>query len=888
MANNRRSDELFGYDDFDNQDGLFEDEALDDILDEIAEIKRAIQGELPEDATDSDSLAYDEADKLREEVRFNKTTQKLQNDIRQLNNRISDLQDERGGDSAAQPLLDDALERLIELNEELIKRSKESDRKLNDEIGSIKNQLYKLASVGDMAGTLNAISTNLKNNEEYLVSIGNNIETITGSENPTHGSGTGVSAELLRQIYDIKNLLGNSSPVGEKRNAELLELYELLEKVKFDVGQKNLSVAEKFASVDVLAKRLYETNEYEISPIVETLNAIIKDLCASRLERAAFDTILEYAGTGGIFNIPNSKREAVKVYLERVAALNEGNFENMDDLPEIIALKNSLQDNKNEFECENVYSAVLNTNIALLSEKDHAKQKALRQELKSQLKSLTSLEVGDLVSYPPVNVSKTYRAVKHTEGEGLFAKLNELKNFLLDANIAQSGGVISETANSGLITELNNLKNEICNLNNMDGVSQAILDLKSDCVTIIDKLDERKENGEDDGYYAGGPTLDDIVAQLDRLFDDIKNVEADSENNILSSLEVISEAVAKFSVDRSEAETNAKGDRAKILEDVAFIRSAIESGTAVASVTVEKESLNESTEAVDEELTETVEEGEQAEEEPLLAVATEGGDSSAPSETRTESTEETESPEIDYNKLFGTSQSGNDEINARLDEFERVQSARLDEIEKTQKLILSTLENIANSHANTASVVEASGNDIYAAIGKRLDVIESKLKGDDVLGEIKMLRDQLFAVSMANVSDGDNSSYESYNNLILNEIYSLEDDVAAMSDSMSKGGGADGEKLAEELAALKSELNDALNKNADSDSILSEIQKIKDEYKKRPAPQAKKHQPPKYESKPPVFAQQKKKVTPIVNSKDQSINDILAKIGQTDIVVKND
>lgn len=52
--------------------------------------------------------------------------------------------------------------------------------------------------------------------------------------------------------------------------------------------------------------------------------------------------------------------------------------------------------------------------------------------------------------------------------------------------------VAPSPTNNGLVNEINTLKNEIYSLSNIDNVSQAILDLKGDCLTIHDKLDEKK------------------------------------------------------------------------------------------------------------------------------------------------------------------------------------------------------------------------------------------------------------------------------------------------------------------------------------------------------------------------------------------------------------
>lgn len=829
MANNY-DDEFFGFEGFDDEDFL-EDDKIDRVLDEIAEIKQTIQG-LPDSGAASGGSGYDEVTKLRDEVKFSKTTQKLQSEIRRLSNRINDLQDDRmGAEAKTDELLGGTVERLTALGEELIRRNKESERRIADELAALKRQLYKLTPSGDISGALNTIKNNLKTSEEFIININSAVENLAAS-GTAPSSACGSDTELLRQFYDVKNLLGNPSSIGEKRNDELLALYDMLDKVRYDVRLKSMSVAEKFASVDALARRLNETSEYDTAPIAQALNTVIDELSGQPLDEASVSAILEFADSGKIFSIPNSKREAVRSYLDSVSALNrDGGAENLDELPDIIALKNSIQGNKNEFECENVYSAILNTNIALLGEKDILKQKSLRQELKKQIKRLTSLEVRDLINYPQVSVLKPYRAQKRAESEGLFDKLNELKNFLLDANLAQSGGVITQPANSGLVSEINNLKNEIYNLNNMDNVSQAILDLKSDCLTIIEKLDERPSSDED-GIIANVPTLSEIVAQLDRLFDDVKNLTADSENNVLGSVEVIGEAVARLADDNRATTESAKSDRLKLLEDVAFIRAAVEGKPFAVPVIIPADP----------------EAGQPSSEETSEPDAADGIAETAESDNRTDSD----------NAEIAASESGNSDI-----------YMRLEAIEKNQQLLLDAVNNLSSrfaaSPAQSASYGDGDGK---------------------VIEEVKLLRDQLFAVTMANVSDGETSSYESYNKVILDEIYALEDKLDELSGKYAAGGKLEAEKVSEELASLKAELSAALNRTGDNEEIIKELNKIKEEFHKRPQPPVRQKQPEA--PKPVVINSPKKKtVTPMIN-KDLSINEILMKISQTDIVLKED
>ena len=786
----------FGADDvFDD----FEDEKLDRVLDEIAEIKQTIQG-LP-DAYDDFGSGYDEVTKLRDEVRFSKTTQRLQDEIKRLSNRLNDFRDESNaaGERTESVTLDE-LGKLVAYCEEIIRSGKEADKKFTDAVAEIKRRLYKLASSADIMNELDAIKAAVKNAEELLSGVGGTVDELHAEVN--REAGANANTEILRQFYDIKNLLGNPSPIGERRNDELLDLYNMLASVKNALESKSVSLADKYVEADKLAKKLYETTESDVRPIADGLNSVIRTLGKTTLDRDGVDSVLDYSRNGGdAFSVSASRRETVSSYMDSVETFLAGAIgSNLDDLPDIIALKNNIQNNRNEFECENVYSAVLNTNIALLGEKDLTKQKALRKQLKEQLEGLTSLEASDLVDYKPVEINKPYRAHKRGEGEGIFDKLNELKNLILDANLRAGGDAVSQPVSNGIIGEINSLKNEIYNLSNIDNISQSILDLKSDCLTILDKLDERNAESDDMSVIASVPSLSEIVAQLDRLFDDVKNLVADSENNVLSSLEVIGEAVGNLASVNKENAEEAKTDRKKLMDDVAYIREVLAEGKPAEIV-----------------------------------------------------------PAVTETDIIAPSENGNDEL-----------SAKIAALEENQQKIIAMLENMAEGSAITASLDE------------RLTALEGKVS-DTVTKETGALRDQLFAISMASVSDGESNDYESYNNVILGEIYSLQDSLEAIREAVERSGNAENEQLNKELAELKSEISDALGKSGDNEEIIKELNKIKEEFKSKPAPKPK-PEPPKATT---AQVRKQKKVTPIMTS-DPSISELIAKISNTDIVIKED
>lgn len=121
---------------------------------------------------------------------------------------------------------------------------------------------------------------------------------------------------------------------------------------------------------------------------------------------------------------------------------------------------------------------------------------------------------------------------------------------------------------------------------------------------------------------------------------------------------------------------------------------------------------------------------------------------------------------------------------------------------------------------------------------KRIAGETDKQSDDTILGEVQSLRDQLFAISMANVNDASSgeTNYESYNNLILDEIAALNDriDAAGSSEELKT--------VTDEIAALKAtlekreELYDALakrveklNSDATNNKILEELASLRTE-----------------------------------------------------------
>lgn len=108
--------------------------------------------------------------------------------------------------------------------------------------------------------------------------------------------------------------------------------------------------------------------------------------------------------------------------------------------------------------------------------------------------------------------------------------------------------------------------------------------------------------------------------------------------------------------------------------------------------------------------------------------------------------------------------------------------------------------------------------DEYQAMKEKLDKAASDNDGS-VKEEIGRLRDQMFAVSMASVGDGssDKVAYESYNNIILDEISAIRDELTELKKADRT------EELIADIASVKEKLA-----AGDNDAVMSRLKRIEE------------------------------------------------------------
>jgi len=588
--------------------------------------------------------------------------------------------------------------KLVSLVEELLRTTKQANTKTSEELADLRSKINKLDSVASVPAPVTTIREN--------------------------GS---ASTAVLRQLYSIKEMLGDSSASNERFNNELNRIYDALDRVHYNMNADGVSMREKLESIDKLAKMLRETEVYDVVPVVEAVNSYLSEIERMPLDKDKTESVIEFADSVEGLHISNSRKELIRAYMSTVSAkIREGGVDCIDALPDVIALKNNIQHNKYEYENELKYSDILNKNIMLLSERDIVKNKNLRAEIKEKINALVSLEVKDLFVYPPIRIKKAYPFDKEITEVSLSQKIDELKAYVADAvlpKIEESEG--GSAIVSGLAAEINALKKELTAISDTDGIKRGIEEIseKLDGLTIGSNSNE-VASAESSKEY--GVTLGEIVIQLDRLFDDIRTIYSDGKREIYDRLDGADTRFTEFKEDNA-------------------LR------------------LNETVQAVND----------------VRALLENGG------------------LEQRYDELA----KGMESVNAKLDELQDVST--------------ETKSVIVDGQAAELTVIATAVKELTGVVADlKSQIEEAVLSQAKIISEIDKLREQTFAVNMLTVEEEDGSRYESYNNVIFDELCVLREDFDSLKSDISGQSAASADELSkvaesilEDTAVIKAKLS---------------------------------------------------------------------------------
>ncbi|MDE6401557.1 MAG: hypothetical protein K2L54_02990, partial [Clostridiales bacterium] len=510
-------DEDYGDEDYDdgyNDD--YYDDRLNKVLDEIAELKRGmmpapVQQQQPQQLplyppppimppqyiyqpstppANSEVVMYNEISRLRDELAKNQSSLEMQKElsrlkedmvrdqkiaeaqynaeIQRLQSRIDDLLKNGSGPQSELPEEQETahleggktsleLDRLLSINESVLRAMRDCDARMQSEIGQLKKQLEDIPSLKELNGAVSAVKKAASNvdgiSTETLTKIVNDIAALRTAIDEKGGvstapvtvpvvaasatkSGDVDASELLRQLYDIKNTLGNSSEAMIKRTQVLSDLVSDFKKVNFDVHSQSTLYKDKLAAVYGYAKKLDECNDQDAVDLINATNDIIAELAAQPLTRSTFTDAAAYCSESGIAPVSTATRDSAERFFNIKDKLATAPLRSVGEyLSDLNSVVNSLQNNRRN--AENA-QAVAKIGEELKSETPD------EDSIKKATDVLLCLKVSDVVALPDVDLPKAYVPTHASGEENLFGKIAELKAAVLENAAARTEAVAAQ------------------------------------------------------------------------------------------------------------------------------------------------------------------------------------------------------------------------------------------------------------------------------------------------------------------------------------------------------------------------------------------------------------------------------------------------------------
>ncbi|MDE6617928.1 MAG: hypothetical protein K2K13_02745 [Clostridiales bacterium] len=655
-------DEDYGdeeYDDGYNDD--YYDDRLNKVLDELAELKRgmvpATQQQQPQPImppqyiyqptappAGSEVVMYNEISRLRDELARNQNSLEMQKEltrikedmqrdqkfaeaqynaeIQRLQSKIDDLLKNGSSPQSELPAGQEPerieggksldVDKLLSINEAILRAMRDTDARMQNEIGQLKKQLDEMPSVKELNGAVSSMkkaanSMDTGNLTKLSGEIAALKAVLEGTPMPTAAAAAPAAAtpvvsevsaaELLRQLYEIKTVIGNASPAAVKRAQTISELVNDFKKVTYDVHSQTASYKDKLNAVYAYVKRLTDSNEPDAIDLVQATNTLIDELGDQPLNKQSFTAVAEFCAERGMTTITSAMRDSADRFFNLVGKIEDAPVESYGDyLPDLVEEINTLQGNK--YEAENAATVGEITTELVNENSDKA-------AVKEMVERLVEITVADVLDLPELDLPKAYKPAHVQNDETLFTKLADLKSAVMDRPTptiiptSEDGELsVDEAALQQILYAVDDLKNKLENATGNNDVAGALEELRNNYLDITNRLvdmseklqeppvqaeategaamtdEERQIMLDDLGYIraklddyetffnnlsdlrtelnqtqtGGGEDLTapvteqlttlmtDITAQFDKLYEDVTNVIIESESNIIGKL----------------------------------------------------------------------------------------------------------------------------------------------------------------------------------------------------------------------------------------------------------------------------------------------------------------------------------------------------------------
>lgn len=619
------------------------------------------------------------------------------------------------------------------------------------------------------------------------------------------GLGDALTKEISSMTERLTALEGNTQQITDTANANVTALIEKLDELSSALGDKHSVSEVQGEQYDIVAEILSLREDIKAARIVDQ-NDVTSELEAVKNELAAISS--------------NSILDEIRMMRDDVAALRDNPVVVPDGEPtngelnmllnEIVSLRDEVQAFRDE----------------VVSTESHNETAYTQEEVPPQNDESINMMLDEL-------------SAMRVEQNTLNENIDELKNIISRRTTLAPENPDEAVAAS---SELNVVLSEIINLKN-----------------DIDQLDERVEKARMGDLTSG---IDELKTKVDNLEQSAVSTESDAFVDQLTSLR------EEFSTIIKENEEIRRQENEKISAEISAMRESIESVLALSLAPTQAESGETSYAALIEEIKSLKEEvsvvktgsaradstdvinalrGEIDELKDLIALSATTTSSDEITALREEiatmsssasmsnelldavnglkdqilSIKQAQKGDEDFGILEDLTTIKTDvrtlkeepdlgvmsEILALRDEF---QSLR-EQIEDVKNIAKKTDASSDEMLLDRINSLNEQVNAVYTSVDEmKADVV--KKTDEQIAAQIHSLRDQLFAISMANVNDAQSgeTTYESYNNIILDEISALRDEMSVYGSNT-------------DFSALTSEFEDVKRTIADRTSNLDQI-----------------------------------------------------------------
>ncbi len=850
---------------------------LGKVLDEIADLKRNI-GESGgnyryQSAGANEAALYNEINRLRDELsrtqhsqsmqnEFNKMREELERDSKRkeekLLNEIDSLQRQIGSVKTAdaeENVNDEAgdagpdMTALVKMNESLVEYTKSMSDKMSADIEQIKRTVAETPVLGEIKSKLDEISARPAPAAQPM--RGTKPCRAHREERCRRGETDGT--EIMRRLVDIRLAIGKLSQKEYENDLRLLSLYNTLTSAKSAVYSDACGLGDKLDAMRKLDNEILLSDDCYIADVVDKYNELVDRLLDKQVAREDIAVVSGLSKLDKIKSLLSAEGKAAvnKFFAASAAVMASDNLSAaIDRLPELVSLKNVVQNNRAKAENDALYSEILSLNSELVLSADPSATAKLSEDMKAAIGALCRLGVREIMAYPKMTYDKPACAIavhsyvrEATEkaasanAEESFAALSEavenLRAEIAETKIGTPGELadiarkIAETQTENrekILGELAELKSRLDNAETRRAENESAQPVSStpdevnlflsEIVSLRDELQAYKDEvsnfaekrvtvAETDGDTSG---LGTVLDELSSIRADI-NEYADELENLRSVIEA-GGATAVAEDKTVGAGVSVLGDIRDDLEDIKRASEKAVSGEELLSVRDEiiaelgKSADGENAAADDAVLAAVNEIKQQLADARLYSACVESDENTGAAAAELKALRESvDKLALAYSAPESSVAAEIASLKAEMAEIKTLLGAnvaprtdtRTDElVEKIYGDVRLMCDEPDYSVMNEILALREEYQNLKETINKALSG-KDKTGDDKLFDEIRSLRDQIFAINMASVSDGEKESYESYNNLIIDELGRIRDELDSVAGSAK---GADNEAIA--------------------------------------------------------------------------------------------